>query len=376
MRLPERQCRGSEKGSEFIRIRKLFLMSAKMTLRVECDSCGRSLRLKGELAGRRAKCPCGKVFRVPTGKASADVPVAKPYVAKPTVLDGEEAEAIVREAAARHKAKPFLKQLGNLSPSVVRNAQDHFADTMEDDETPLVLLEDSFLQNVNGKSGMLVTNRRLYSDQLKRPIPLVDVVVVLVETPTQLEFFLAGMFGLVFVLFRGRLKNRLLVNGCLVHEGRLGHHEFWKDVLAELGRATRAEAPDAPPPRRDKPKELVRLAAAAVCSGRDRDRILDDLESLGHPAEACLPLVDELLERYETPRRGPMPIALVVVGAMLACVGIAVTLESRGSFLWYGPVMFGMFGVGLVCIGGWRLIAGSPPMTAAELRGTYEDSTP
>jgi hypothetical protein len=347
-------------------------MSTSMILRVPCTACGRSLRLKSEDAGRKAKCPCGRVLVVPSHDSS-DFSVVLPAPARPkrpAALDAELAEEIVREVATRCKAKQILKQLGKIKPAVVANARADYAEAMDDDERPLAVVDDSFLQN--GKSGLLLTNRCVYSSNLKRPIPLADVLAVVVETPTPLQAFLAGMFGILFLLFYGRLKNRLLVNGYMVFEGNQLHPVFWKDALAELARELRADTPVAAVPR-SKPRELLRIAATAICAGHDRDRILDDLEAAGHPPGACLPLVDDLLDLYETPRRGALPFVLVAVGVVFAGLGLGATSASRGQFLWYGPIVFG---VGLALFGVARLIRGSPALTTQQLIDAHEVSAP
>src|SRR5579864_5476375 len=44
-----------------------------MSIPVDCSSCGRTLQLKSELAGKRVKCPsCGEALRVPVPDSGAD----------------------------------------------------------------------------------------------------------------------------------------------------------------------------------------------------------------------------------------------------------------------------------------------------------------
>src|SRR5688572_9006837 len=94
-------------------------------------------------------------------------------------LDGV---SIVRTHAEKHQARGVLKMLGNLKPKHVTNARAAFARDMADGEVPLILIDRSFLQN--GKAGMLLTDRKLYSSALPRPIALTDVMTVVSEKPT------------------------------------------------------------------------------------------------------------------------------------------------------------------------------------------------
>ena len=60
------------------------------TQSTSCPACGKGLRWKAELVGRKVKCSCGEVFAMPVGPggvgpASAAAPSAPPVAAAPKV---------------------------------------------------------------------------------------------------------------------------------------------------------------------------------------------------------------------------------------------------------------------------------------------------
>src|SRR5205085_1099348 len=69
---------------------------------------------------------------------------------------------------------------------------------MTDDEVPLVLVDTSFLRN--GRSGLLLTNRAVYSDRLPHPIALEDMGAVRHRPPdAQISLVEGGMVLLHFL---------------------------------------------------------------------------------------------------------------------------------------------------------------------------------
>ena len=57
-----------------------------------CDGCGKQYRWKAELAGKRVKCKCGQVVRVPDGGAVGAGPVADVNAAKAAALQQKKAQ--------------------------------------------------------------------------------------------------------------------------------------------------------------------------------------------------------------------------------------------------------------------------------------------
>ncbi|HTU90901.1 MAG TPA: hypothetical protein VMF69_12560 [Gemmataceae bacterium] len=186
----------------------------------------------------------------------------------PPLVPQEEAEALVREIAEKHGAKGILRSLGNLPQKTLNNAAAHFAQQMDDDETPLALMDTSFLQN--GKAGFLLTNRGLYSSFYSRPIWLAGIDDVSSAEPGFADHLAAHFIPVIlygfFVGFR-QLQNRLLVNGKTVYaSGNPLKSAFWIELLTELAEAAR-QAPVVEDDSTRKPSVVVLETALRVGEG-------------------------------------------------------------------------------------------------------------
>jgi hypothetical protein len=339
-----------------------------MAITFSCERCQKKLSVKAEYAGRRAKCPCGAVVRVPAAGVLAPAaaaparpapraPAARPAPAPARDLSPAEAEAIVREVAEKHRANGVLKKLGNFNPRVVARARDNFAADMTDDEVPLAQVDRSFLQN--GSAGLLLTNRRLYSSALGRPVPLRDVLVATFERPTQLQVFVAQMFWGLYRLLGKWPQPQLLVNGNPVDTGEL-LFGFWTDVLARLGRESR-RGRGSPSGGRDRDRVL----AAAVAAGRGEDEVVAGLTQAGLDGAAVRPTVADMIALRDAPRPAPA-VALIGVGLAVVLLGLVLTAAGSSgdeSLIFIGPVIVGL-GVGGA--GVYRLFT-RPPWTAEQL---------
>ena len=202
-----------------------------------------------ELRGRRTTVPIDPVTGDDLPPDEEPAPDDTPRRARPArLVPAEQAVDLVREAAGRHGARRILRRAGNVPPRQVTNARAHFARTMADDEAALVLLDRSFLGN--GKAGLLLTNRKLYSSWLRRAIALEDLERGAYLPPGAGE---ARGYGLLtpFVLtaprpvrelaaaWRGDHEHRLFVNDQLVYAGGPVVEGFWMDALAVLAAAAR-----------------------------------------------------------------------------------------------------------------------------------------
>jgi hypothetical protein len=88
-------------------------MTTAIEARVLCPKCGKRHKWRAELAGRKAKCPCGAVVTMPAEMPAAEAPVvAAPTPAEPVVVEAA-AEPAPNNAAAPI-SKPPPKQLGGL----------------------------------------------------------------------------------------------------------------------------------------------------------------------------------------------------------------------------------------------------------------------
>jgi hypothetical protein len=126
-------------------------------------------------------------------------------------------------------AYPFCQTLADNRPAAFKDRlakAGHFTSGITEEETPLALIDTSFLGN--GKAGFLLTNRALYSSLLQRPLGLMDIQEVPYETPgpNQAWFYILAhvLFGPFFFLFHfysllthepGHM-NQLLVNGKVI----------------------------------------------------------------------------------------------------------------------------------------------------------------
>src|SRR5262245_17075636 len=79
-----------------------------MPILVKCSECGKSLKAKDELAGKKVKCPgCGNVLAIPT--PDDDDPPAKPTRSAPKAIDEDNEE----RAAPRRPSKPVRQPVPN-----------------------------------------------------------------------------------------------------------------------------------------------------------------------------------------------------------------------------------------------------------------------
>jgi hypothetical protein len=187
-----------------------------------------------------------------------------------------EAEALLRMVAQQHHESAILRQLGpfgserlagpvTMFPSPLyfvvssrsrstpserlAGAVRSFAREWDPDEIPLLFLDTSWQRN--GRAGVLLTNRRLYSSRLDGPIELQDVTRVVFKDPSDDEmtfkvllFVICLLVGAIVILLGPWFRRRLVVNREVVYEGRVNIHTgFWVDLLTTLGDAARqAEA--------------------------------------------------------------------------------------------------------------------------------------
>jgi hypothetical protein len=179
-------------------------------------------------------------------------------VGKGAIVPPDQAEALVREIAEKHGATTALNRVGNFRPDHLDNARTHIAEGSAWKETPLALIDTSVRRNA--KSGVLVTNRRLYSSLLPQPIPLQAILKVSHKPPRMshlwrllfLRLVLGPIYLLLWIIYyrdcQQRASHRLLVNGKLIYAGRRFRPEFWIEMLTALAEAAREVHLASPPP--------------------------------------------------------------------------------------------------------------------------------
>ncbi len=225
----------------------------------------------------------GREAAPPAGLLAASDPGRVPPPAR--AIPAARASALAREVAERHHRPPAARLLGEIGPNHLGGPVASFATELGPDELPLLLFDLSWRRD--GRAGILVTNRRLYSSRLDGPIELEDVSEVAFRDISESEMaFKVLLFGIFFLvghifLLHGRLfARRLVVNGDVVYEGRADvRPEFWVDLLTTLADAAREGDEHSP-------------AGAAPPADRP---LMTALETLPHSAGG-LPLDGEVID--------------------------------------------------------------------------------
>ncbi len=285
----------------------------------------------------------------------------------PPLLSLARAKGVGTDVALKHDGKQTLERFAQLDPALVRAARGHFARGMEPDETPLVLFDRS--PRKDGTTGTLVTNRRVYSSYLDRPIPLADILLAHVERPSQLQEIMTG----VQVVIR-----TLLVNGTPVMVGS-DKFALLADLLTELGQSVRDEhgLTWVPPDGAAEDDPLAGVAAAWVCDRRSDREIKVALAAAGMSDERAGDMVDEMAAiRYR--RQYVLPWVLILLGFPLLLFGAVILLgESDNVYgrIWVGGI--GLFlGFTLPGIGIYRLASGKTPWRTHELLTAWRRTRP
>lgn len=284
--------------------------------------------------------------------------------ARPPLLSLTRAIEVGTAVARKHDGKQTLERFARLDAALVRAARVNFARGMEPDETPLVLFDRS--PRKDGSAGTLVSNRRVYSTYLDRPIPLVDILLAHVERPSQLQEMMTG----VQVVIR-----TLLVNGNAV---MVGSDKFvlLADLLTELGRAVREEHRRTwvPPDGVEENDPLARVTAAWVCDRRSEQEIKVALAAAGMPGDRAEEVVEELAAiRYR--RQHVLPWVLILLGLPLLLFGALMLLggidDNVYGLLWGGGACV-FLGFAMPGIGIYRLVSGKTPWRTHELLAAWQ----
>jgi hypothetical protein len=250
------------------------------------------------------------------------------------IIPGDRAEALLRQFAELHHQSAILRQLDlhqpegpagpvALFPGVLyfevsrrrrctpserlAGAVRSFAREWDPEEIPLLFLDMSWRRN--GRAGILLTNRRLYSSWLDGPMELQDVTRVAFKDPSAAEvifkvlvFVTCFLVGWIAILWGAWFPHRLVVNGQVVYNG-LGniHPNFWIDLLTTLGDAARQgeerarAGPSSTAPARYGITRHVGLLTDSLRDVRPRRQGVTALEMLPHSAEG-VPLAAELVD--------------------------------------------------------------------------------
>ncbi|MHB1425551.1 MAG: hypothetical protein ACYC3I_20475 [Gemmataceae bacterium] len=155
------------------------------------------------------------------------------------LIPKEQAIALVRAVAEKFGSKKLLRTIGNISPKHLAIATAHFAQEMTQQETPLILRDTSFLQN--HKSGLLLTNRAIYSSHCRHPIWLCDIEEVIFPPLSPRDPVASLFFGRLYHTWRlsQNMTQQMRVNGELVYSWNPLRTELWIEMLQELAAAAR-----------------------------------------------------------------------------------------------------------------------------------------
>lgn len=194
----------------------------------------------------------------------ADEATEVPVPSAAPLVPLEQAESLLRDIAKNHKANGILRKLGHFRAGHLSNARASFARDMGDDETPLYLVDRSFLGN--GKAGFLLTNRGIYSSYSSHPCWLADIEEISYGKPESsgvVMSILGVLFFFVLIVVQDRdarwllgkliaacvaleevrrafIAHRLLINGKLVCKRRLSE-KFWIELLTKLAAAAKGD---------------------------------------------------------------------------------------------------------------------------------------
>jgi hypothetical protein len=109
--------------------------------------------------------------------------------------------------------------------------------------------------------------------------------------------------------------------------------------------------------------EIVKLVAAAVCSGQSNDTIARHFANSGADDNRVKEMIRQM-KALRTQPRASRSFGLVWAGLAVMIPGLFVSFATEGELIWYGPVVVG-FGI---CIAGiFRLVNGTPPLRTNEL---------
>jgi hypothetical protein len=153
-------------------------------------------------------------------------------------LSSRDACALLDRVKLAHPIKVGFTKIGTIKPMTLKNARTSFAHSMTDEEVPLALLDSSFLQN--GRAGLLLTNRRLYSSALRQPLKVRLIRNPMVKKASVWKMLLVS--GPLAPLFGPLLYPRILVDGVPVHKGPMSAKdcEFWTELLKQVGKVAGA----------------------------------------------------------------------------------------------------------------------------------------
>ena len=309
-------------------------------------------------------------------------------------------ESIVRNFATKHAFGWVLKKLGNHKLNHIANAKSSFARDMVDAEVPLVFLDRSFFGN--GKAGLLITDRRVYSSTVSYSIPLADIRSATVELKSTAEVMLGS----------GTKDHTLFVNGAPLYTelATMGRKPltFYAEVLNALANAVRQgtdtsaipvkaglapQAPTSSPtdsraslsgPGSGSPHrpggelpEYIRIAAALVCADKPADEAFRDLGAVGVSEASARPLIEEMNKLRSCPR--PQTAMQQLIGGLVLtplAIGLSVlTINLHNqTYIVFGGL--GSLGVLLAIVGGFRLLFGSPNLKTEELIRAWCDLHP
>jgi len=286
------------------------------------------------------------------------------------------AEHIVRDLAKKHGQRAVLKRLGNFKTKLIANAKASFAPRMTNEETPLILYDRSFL--MNGKAGVLLTDRAIYSSKPTGCIPLESIRSIHVEAATMSQ------------KMAGNNDVHLIVNGQTFFSqvASLGSNSSFLSFIAEVTdalrkgltdpspaiHATGTREPETTTDSGHATQDPIQLAAGAICAGHSKDQIIQDLQAFGTQPSEAERVVDGMLAIFNAPRSGALAqrtiggVALAVIGLLSA---VAIEVNHGSALLGFAAKGMAVAGVVLFFSGMYRLIFGAPKLTALELANTW-----
>lgn len=263
-----------------------------------------------------------------------------------------DAISITRTLAKCHGVRGAV--LGGISRKKIQNARQEFAPEMGEKETALAMADSSLLSQ--GKAGLLVTDKRVYSSRAPA-IELADITSV--ESETHQVSAAAPPGGTIFV------------DDIVVFKGAT-HFDFVIDLIEYLSLAARAvKAREAGLSQQLEPTaSVIRLAGTLILGGQAESAVAMRLQELGLAKDVSEDMVRGLTESSKGQRLSGL--GRLISGLLIGTAGVLMVwaLGSNTN----GRVHFGtgiiVAGFALACSGTYRLCLGRG-MTSAELVRRY-----
>ena len=305
--------------------------------RFSCTSCGAMITASGNKVDSVVKClNCGATTNVPgwshgSSEQSSHLSDTDPGLSTESQEKSflTKVESLVRDFGAQYsRSSNLITYPTAFQPALISKLRENFAREMGDNESPLLLLDRSSWGQ--GKSGLLITDHKLYSSHIGQAIPLASIQTVSVEKMTEAT-------GITDVSF-----SALLVNGLpAIKGGRRKTMESLETLIRALAEQaqdflTATQGPKQPVSSASFLAQtedgFAKIAASSVCSKRPADEIVASAIRLGLNEARAMEIIRKMETEYALSRGRAW--TSLLAGTFLLCVGVG---TSTAGLLLHGP---------------------------------------